>query len=716
MPHISTGGMPSFVLRRIQALLKFKNEFELFVVEYENISDDFVVQKNEIKSIIKPENFFTLGESKNTLIDIIKKNNIDIIHSDEILEGFGAIISESLINELYDINRNWKIVETCHNVWFNPKSSKRFNPDAYAFCTPYHKEVQFLDMPSYSEVLEFPIENKIPTQELKVLSKINIGFDPNKIHVLNVGLWTPGKNQGEGIELARILEKTNPEIMFHFVGNQAMNFEEYWGPIMKNIPSNVKVWGERSDVGVFMDAADIFMFNSTYECNPLVLREAISHGLKILSRNLPQYMNMFTDYITTIDGDLLSIKYKLLELIKSNRTYIVEDQSDKFSNNYANFYKRVKNLKKIENQNFIPKPVITQNFINGPFLEITGSSTSKFRIEFYDELNNCHYSETLPINHWVRLNRQYYTKWTAKVWENNSLIYENTLSLKDKRVYISFESSSLGDTLAWIPYIKEFKDKHQCDLIVSTFLNELFEDTYPDIKFVKPSTPVHNLYAMYKVGWFYKDDKNDESRNPNDFKSQPLQKTASDILGLTYTEIKPKLKKNNTVKKKKVGIAIHSTCQSKYWNNPTGWQSVVDYLKNLNYEIVLYSNENDGYMGNYYPKGVIKFESGSLENLILDIQTCEFFIGLGSGLSWLAWSLDIPLVLISGFSDEYTEMESNVYRVINKNVCYGCFNKFRLDPGDWNWCPEHKGTERQFECTKQISPEMVIEKINLIKN
>jgi autotransporter strand-loop-strand O-heptosyltransferase len=714
-PHLSTGGMPSFLLRRIESIIN-NEEFEIFVVEYDNISDEFVVQKNKIRSLIKPENFFTLYEDKYKLMDIIKENNIDIVHADEILEGFGSDVSSKLLSELYDNSRTWKVVETCHNVWFSPNSSKRFNPDAYAFCTPWHKEVRFLNIPSYSEVLQFPIEDRVPTSELKLLSKINLGFDLNKIHVINVGLWTAGKNQGEGVELARLLEFSNPEIHFHFIGNQAMNFEEYWGPIMKNIPSNVTIWYERSDVSTFMNAADVFMFNSTWECNPLVLKEAISHGLKILSRNLPQYMDMFTPYITPINGDIESLKYKLLSLISSNSTYKVEDESRSFANRHADFYKKVKRMPIIENNIFIPKPSVTQNFVGSPFLEINGTSDNKFKIEFYDETGRCHYSNTLPINHWVRLNREYYTKWTAKVWESGTLIYENTLDLKGKRVYISLESSSLGDTLAWVPYIREFKDKHQCDLIVSTFMNHLFIDTYPDIEFVQPGTPVHSLYAMYKIGWFYKDNDFDVARNPNEFKKQPLQKTASDILGLQYKETKPILKKPKVEKKKKVGIGLHSTCQSKYWNNPTGWQSVVDYLNNLGYEVVLYSRENDGYMGNFHPKGITKFELGSIEKLIEDLPTCEFFIGLGSGLSWLAWSLDLPTILISGFSEEYSETVSNTYRVINKSVCNGCFNNYRLDPSDWNWCPVHKGTERQFECTKQISSQMVIDKINYIIN
>ena len=48
------------------------------------------------------------------------------------------------------------------------------------------------------------------------------------------------------------------------------------------------------------------MFNSTWECNPLVLREAISYGKPILARNLPQYKDMFTNYITNLNPIMIA--------------------------------------------------------------------------------------------------------------------------------------------------------------------------------------------------------------------------------------------------------------------------------------------------------------------------------------------------------------------------------------------------------------------------
>jgi autotransporter strand-loop-strand O-heptosyltransferase len=131
---------------------------------------------------------------------------------------------------------------------------------------------------------------------------------------------------------------------------------------------------------------------------------------------------------------------------------------------------------------------------------------------------------------------------------------------------------------------------------------------------------------------------------------------------------------------------------------------------------MIYSKEGNGYMGNNYPKGAKVYKGGSLQEVINEFATCEFFVGLGSGLSWLAWACELPVVLISGFSEKWAETKLDTYRVINEDVCHGCFNWDRLDAGDWNWCPKYKGTNRQFECSKQITSEMVINEINKIIN
>ena len=360
------------------------------------------------------------------------------------------------------------------------------------------------------------------------------------------------------------------------------------------------------------------------------------------------------------------------------------------------------------------------HFADGPFVEILDSNPGVYLVEFIDSKNDkVVHSQEIQNNHWVKAGRKWYTDWLIRITQRGAqdvIVHEEKIDLKGKRVFICFESGSLGDTIAWLPYCEEFRKKHQCHVVVSTFQNNLFEDQYPELEFMGRGKVAHGVDAVYRLGWFY-DGQNtefDESRNPLDFRSQAMQKTATDILGLEYQQIRPKIrkpKKKSSINGKYVCIGIHATAQSKYWNYEGGWQKIVDYLKEKGYKVVLITKEKGVYMGNKPPVGVIdKTGDYSLEDRINDLQHADFYVGLGSGLSWLAWGVGTPTVLISGFSDPYTEfVGDDVARIFNPSTCNSCFNRLRLDAGDWNWCPDQKGTPRQFECTKKITPEMVIE-------
>ena len=54
------------------------------------------------------------------------------------------------------------------------------------------------------------------------------------------------------------------------------------------------------------------------------------------------------------------------------------------------------------------------------------------------------------------------------------------------RAFIHLASSSLGDTLAWIPQVEEWRRVHQCkvDVYVSPHLYPLFNTSYPLLNFV----------------------------------------------------------------------------------------------------------------------------------------------------------------------------------------------------------------------------------------
>jgi autotransporter strand-loop-strand O-heptosyltransferase len=376
---------------------------------------------------------------------------------------------------------------------------------------------------------------------------------------------------------------------------------------------------------------------------------------------------------------------------------------------YDNLKKNKKNKVDIQNK-------VIVHFVKGPFVEIKGPKNASYKVQFIDnKTGNIRYTSNIGNNCWCKCSIEYFIDWKIVIYENDKLWYEYVYNPKDKRVYIALDSKALGDSLAWMPYADEFRKKHQCKVILSTFMNDMFQDQYPEIEFVKPGTNVTDLYAMYCMGLFYNEDSTiNILKSPNNFREQTMQKMCSDVLGLDYIEVKPKIKQRPVKKDfdlKQVCIGVFGTAQSKFWNNPTGWQDVVDWLNNRGYTVRLLSKEGDDYMGNKLPTGIIKHPEGPLELVMDEMKKSKAFIGIGSGLSWLSWSLDVPTVLISGFSYDWAEMKDCIRIAAPKGKCEGCFNRLRLDAGDWNWCPDHKGTNRQFECTKSITSEMVIKEL-----
>jgi autotransporter strand-loop-strand O-heptosyltransferase len=359
------------------------------------------------------------------------------------------------------------------------------------------------------------------------------------------------------------------------------------------------------------------------------------------------------------------------------------------------------------------------NFVDGAFVEITGDVDEVYLVQFIDTRTSeiVHQAE-IKNNHWVRTARQYFTPWKINVFrlKDRHLLFTHSYDCQQKRVYIAFESKALGDTLAWFHLVEDFQRQHGCELICSTFMNGLFKNQYPNIQFVEPSETVHNLYAMYRIGWFYiSNGEIDFNRNVSNFRLQPLGESAADILGLSYRPVRPRVNApdlGSPIVDDYVCIAVHSTAQAKYWNNPTGWTELVAYLRQRGYQVVLLSSEGLSYMGNQAPADVIQLPPGNISVIANYLRHAKLFVGIGSGLSWLSWAMGCKTCVISGFSYPYTEVEDMIRIAANPDGCSGCFNRYVLDASDWQWCPDHKNTPRMFECTRNISAQEVIAKLS----
>ena len=316
----------------------------------------------------------------------------------------------------------------------------------------------------------------------------------------------------------------------------------------------------------------------------------------------------------------------------------------------------------------------------------------------------------------VNSSKRYYVRFRVEAWQNGESVFVHDYSAADRDVLIQFPVGTLGDTLGWLPYAVKFQERHNCRLTcgMAEKLIPLFRDAYPNITFVThEEIKPENYYATYCMGLFF-DDK-DGLHQPCDFRLVGLHRTAGYILGVDPTEAPPRIAladDTRPIAEPYVCIAVQSTLRAKYWNNPHGWHEIVRVLKESGYRVICIDQKTThgtGLVWNHIPHGA-EDQTGDqpLQERARWLKHAEFFVGLSSGLSWLAWAVGTPVVMISGFTHPLNEF-TTPYRVVNYHACNSCWNdvRHRFDHADFLWCPRHKDTPRQFECTRLITADYV---------
>lgn len=366
------------------------------------------------------------------------------------------------------------------------------------------------------------------------------------------------------------------------------------------------------------------------------------------------------------------------------------------------------------------------DFNSGCRVSIPASlDNSEYRVKFIDaDRNLCIYDSVVPCGMTACSSKKYYINYRVEIYKNksNEPFIVHQMDLKDKLVVIFCNGGGLGDGIAWFSNIDKFIKKHKCRTIVvlDDFLIPVFESQYPHIRFIsKHEVSTYKPYASYFIGLYF---NSDTDFQPIDFRLTGLHKVSAYILDVDREEITPplvNLEYPRKIKEKYVVISTQSTTRSKYWNNPHGWYDVIKFLKASGYRVICIDKDAisvNGIHSSQIPNGCEDFTGNlPLQERINIIKDADFFIGLSSGLSWLAWCCKVPVVLISGFTEDYNEFYTP-YRCSISAVCHGCWNdqKENFDHYDFMYCPKNKNTQREFECTRHITSYQVIETIKRI--
>jgi autotransporter strand-loop-strand O-heptosyltransferase len=335
----------------------------------------------------------------------------------------------------------------------------------------------------------------------------------------------------------------------------------------------------------------------------------------------------------------------------------------------------------------------------------------------------------------INSTKRWYMRFRVEIWSIDELTPDSPRSLLShdydaagREVLIQLPVGTLGDSLGWFSYCDRFAKSHpNCRVTVamSGLIIPLLRGAYPDLNLVTHEEVLEQkimerMYATYLMGLFF--DDVDCNHQPIDFRHVGLHRTAGYILGVDPTEAAPRLAlpdESRPMKEPYVCIAVQATSAAKTWTNPHGWREVIAFLKSHGYRVICIDQKpvhGTGIMYTHIPHGA-EDQTGDkpLEERARWLRHADFFVGLSSGLSWLAWAAGIPVVLISGFTLPSTEF-ATPYRIINWHTCNGCWSdpKLRFNHNDFLWCPRQAGTPRQFECTRLITSLHVMRVIEQI--
>jgi autotransporter strand-loop-strand O-heptosyltransferase len=375
------------------------------------------------------------------------------------------------------------------------------------------------------------------------------------------------------------------------------------------------------------------------------------------------------------------------------------------------------------------------DFNQGARVVLPDRATGKWRVRLRDLDTGNILFQSENQGAFVNSAKRWHVRFRVEVWlleedtdSEPRAVLSHDFDPTGRDVLIQFPVGTLGDALAWFPYAARFAATHpgcRVTCALSGLIIPLLRDAYPGLRLVTHEDLVEaklaeTLYATYSLGLFFDDTACDWQ--PTDFRHVGLHRTAAYILGVDPAEEAPCLvlpDETRPIPEPYAVIAVQSSSGCKYWNNPNGWRAVVAFLKARGLRVICVDQKpvhGHGLMWTHIPHGV-EDETGDrpLAERARWLRHASVFVGLSSGLSWLAWAAGCPVVLISGFTHPTNEF-TTPWRVINWHACNGCWNdpRHRFDHQDFFWCPRHKDTPRHFECTRLITPDQVIQALQRV--
>ena len=264
------------------------------------------------------------------IVDIIKRHEIGIIHSNEL----SSAILFGIENWIYHLKI--QNVCTCHGQWYKlsniRKSAIRKLVD-HIFCVSKAVEnnlnnqgivntsVSYLGVPDqiYSKNNRFSAEKKAELYNC----------NESDFVIITIGRFQVIKGQLKGVQAIEQSLNTHPNINYYLIGDTIFGDQkdyEYKEEVINYINNHrlsehIHLMGERRDIPKLLSTCDLVMITSDNESFGMVAIEAIESGCPIISTPCDGPKEIFGG-----DGDILTEENTVLSLTHSICKYCEDEE------------------------------------------------------------------------------------------------------------------------------------------------------------------------------------------------------------------------------------------------------------------------------------------------------------------------------------------------------------------------------------------------------
>lgn len=721
--HLATGGMPALIA--LEAKCRPDTKITLFVQNDRGYS----VQGEQLK---KCENVEIISErSPAELLDETMKCEPDLVVQHDTTYGLPGLA-----------DKRFPLLRFVHSTYGNVQRLVCPGTDGY-LCTS--RLVKGALTPHIGEtpceVVRTACDEEVfnPTLYSQAECRYRLlGLPEFPFVIIHVGVWSSHKNQSK---MLHIFDKLNIDYRLILVGGQYDNFREYWEPLSQEYKNrgDIYIVGETDRIAEYYAMADIFISTSLEEGCPVAVREAALMGLPCAVSSIPAHFECFKgspfyfcdsqdDYLYAISDtecqmndwgencrewvlknygqaaylEQLDAIYEKMQMgalekyFTSVTTNVSESTQADFLHDSAQALKRwasrdvdanlhwtiqyrgsVKLLVKAKRRTEVGFRVLGE----GQYWE--NQVIAEPDVEMFIELPG------LP----------WFVPYRCQILENGMILAEEILNLEDEDVKIVFDSTSLGDTLAWLPIALSFGERHKCRIHLETHYNEFFKQA---VNRSETQTPFFSTFKDEKYEYVFRVGCYDQAKRP--WRSLALWEVAEDCLGMsnwTHKRVEFQITGKAPHPKPYFCVSEYASTKAKMWQYSHGWQYLVNHIKRAGFEVAVISKEATQL------EGVLDWTGEQeLMERANQLKHSIGFIGLSSGLAWLANALDVPVYMLKGCTHDWHEFQNNVVHIGRTDVCRGCWNRleFPLDKTH-DWCP----AKLDFQCSRYLNPDYVWE-------